>query len=309
MRVGILGTGFGAYHAGIYKKHASVESIRIFGRNGEKLNKVKSELAIEVTENIDDILNDPCIDLVDVCLPSNLHREYAIKALEKGKNVFCETPVSVSIEDAEAIAKAEKQYGKKVFVDLFLLFDPAYRYIHEIVNNGTMGKLKAIQVERKTAPVWGSLGLDIIVTNLMIHDIDFITWILGVPDKIEAVGAAKGENESCVSAFLTYKNSIAEITGSSMMPMGYPFTQGYEAVFESGVVKYHEEYYESGIVKQTTEYTAAEKKEILLKQAVPWEEAISHVIECCEKDIETTLSVKNAAASLKTAHKITNLII
>ncbi len=308
MKVGILGTGFGAYHASVYKKHASVESIRIFGRNEEKLDKVKSELDIEVTGSIDDILNDPCIDLVDVCLPSNLHREYVIKALEKGKNVFCETPVCISLEDAEAVEKAEKQYGKRVFVDLFLLFDPAYRYIHEIVNSGAMGKLKAIQVERKTAPVWGSLGLDKIVTNLMIHDIDFIAWILGVPDEIKAVGAAKGENESCVSAFLTYKNSIAEVTGSSMMPMGYPFTQGYDAVFEGGAVKYHEEYYESGIVKQTIEYTASGKREIILQQAVPWEEAISHVIECCKRDIETTLSIKSAVASLKIAHKITDLI-
>lgn len=308
MKVGILGTGFGAYHASIYKKHASVESIKIFGRNEEKLGKIKSELGIEVTNSIDDILNDRGIDLVDVCLPSHLHREYAVKALEKGKNVFCETPVSTNLSDAEAIAEAEKQYGKRAFVNLFLLFDPQYRYIHEIVTNNTLGKLKAIQIERKTAPVWGNLGFDRIATNLMIHDIDFITWILGIPDNITAVGACKSESESSVRAFLTYDNAIAEVVGSSMMPKSYPFTVGYEAVFENGVVEYHEECSKSGDIKHFVEYSSAGKREIAINQDDPYEKAIEHVIECCEKNLETALSVKRAISSLKTALKIKELL-
>lgn len=308
MKVGILGTGFGAFHASIYKKHGFVESIKIFGRNEEKLSKLKSDLGIEVTNSIDDILNDPKIDLVDVCLPSNLHREYVIKALEKGKSVFCETPVSTNLADAEAIAEAERQYGKKVFVDLFLLVDPSYRYIQEITKNNTFGKLKTIQVYRRTAPFWGSLGLDSIVTNLMIHDVDFVTWLLGVPNEVTAFGVSKNESESSVNAFFAYNNSIAEIAGSSMMPVSYPFTQGFDAVFESGAVKYHEECYENGPIKQMIEYSADGKKEIILEQANPWEEAINHVIECCEKDIETVLSVKNAISSFKTALKIKELV-
>lgn len=308
MKVGILGTGFGAFHASLYKKHTSVEAIKIFGRNEEKLSKVKSDLDIEVTNSIDDIFNDPYIDLVDVCLPSNLHREYITKALEKGKNVFCETPICMNLKDAEAIEKAEKQYGKRVFINLFLLCDPSYRYIYEIINNNTMGKLRTVQVERKTAPLWGSLGFNQIVTNLMIHDIDFITWLLGVPNEITAVGVSKSESESYVSAFLTYDNSIAQVIGSSMLPGSYPFTQGYDAVFESGAIKYHEEYNEKGLVKQMLEYSADGKKEIILKQANPWEEAINHVIECCERDTETILSVKSAISSLKIAFKINGLI-
>lgn len=132
MKVGILGTGFGAYHAGIYKNNPSVDSIKIFGRHEEKLSRIKSELEIATTTSIDEILNDPDIDLVDVCLPNSLHREFALKALEKGKNVFCETPISIDPDDADDIVEAGKRYGKKVFIDLFLRFDPHYCYVKDI---------------------------------------------------------------------------------------------------------------------------------------------------------------------------------
>lgn len=80
MNIGILGTGFGAYHASIYSKMNSVDSIKIWGRNKEKLQKLKEDLNIEITTDIDEIINDKNIDLVDICLPSSMHKGYASKS-------------------------------------------------------------------------------------------------------------------------------------------------------------------------------------------------------------------------------------
>ncbi|QNV59535.1 hypothetical protein GMA19_04752 [Paenibacillus polymyxa E681] len=56
MNIGILGTGFGAYHASLLNNHPKVNRIMVFGRNETKLQKLKEELNVEVTQNIEDIL-------------------------------------------------------------------------------------------------------------------------------------------------------------------------------------------------------------------------------------------------------------
>lgn len=88
MNIGILGTGFGAYHASLLKQMEFVNQIVVFGRNEAKLLKLKEELGVEITMNAEDILSDPAIDVVDICLPSALHKTYAVEALRRGKHVF-----------------------------------------------------------------------------------------------------------------------------------------------------------------------------------------------------------------------------
>lgn len=304
MNVGILGTGFGAYHASIYKKLNSIDSITIYGRNKEKLEKIEKDMEIKVTENINDILTSKDIHLIDICLPSPLHKEYVIEALKNGKNVFCETPISLNLEDAMAMREAEKQYGKRVFVNLFIKHEYPYEYVYDTIQKNTLGKLKALHVRRKTPPLWGDLSLNKITTNLMIHEFDFVTWILGTPNKISAVGINGNEGQSHVNALLAYEDSIIEIQGSSMMPEYHPFTVGYEAIFEKGTIEYIENGYVNKCEKALTLFTSNSKEDLDIPEKDCYEESIKHVVECCTKDISTILSLEDAIKSLKVALQI-----
>jgi predicted dehydrogenase len=73
MKIGILGTGFGVYHAKIYSKLKNIDSIIIWGRDEVKLKNIKNDINIKTTTNINDILDDPDISLIDICLPSSLN--------------------------------------------------------------------------------------------------------------------------------------------------------------------------------------------------------------------------------------------
>ncbi len=139
MKIGILGTGFGAYHAEIYNKLPGAEVLGIFGRKEEKLKKIESDLKIKGTNNIQDIITNQEIELIDICLPSSLHREYAVAAMKSGKNVFIETPAALSLEDAIAIQKAAREYDKKAFVNLFIRCEPSYEYLHDLIQKNTLG--------------------------------------------------------------------------------------------------------------------------------------------------------------------------
>ncbi len=304
MKVGILGTGFGKHHVNIYKKVAAIDAITIFGRNKETLDKLHKDLEVEVTDNASAILEDKSIDLIDICLPSSVHKAYVIEALKNGKNVFCETPICLTLEDAYAMKRAEEEYGKRVFVNLFIRHEYPYEYVYNTLKQNTLGKLKALHVKRKTPPFWGDLSLNNIVTNLMIHEFDFITWLLGSPNKISSYGINGKLGQSHVNALLDYEDTIVDVQGSSMMPLSHPFTVGYEAVFENGTIEYIENGYSDRCENSLTLFSNNKTEAIKIVESNHCEQSIKHVIECCTRDIPTTLSLEDAIKSLKVALEI-----
>lgn len=308
MKVGILGTGFGAYHAQVYSKLKNIDSIIIWGRDEVKLKNIKNDINIKTTTDINDIFDDPDISLIDICLPSSLHKEYTIKALKNGKHVFCETPVALTLEDAILMEQASKKYNKKIFVDMFIKFDGPYDILYKFVKENKYGELKALHLKRKTPPLWGSLGLDEITTKLMLHEFDFVTWLLGPSDDIISTGAQKDKDKAHVETIMNYKNSFVEIQCSSMMPEYHPFTTAYEAVFENGTLEYLENGYYNRTEKSLKLFTDDYHQEIELSEVDCYESAIKHILECIEKDVPSKLSINGAIISLETALKVKDLI-
>lgn len=309
MNIGILGTGFGKYHAELYKKVDKDCSITVFGRCKEKLDEIKTSLGVNVTTNIDDIILSDKIDLVDICLPNHLHAEYTIKALENGKNVFCETPVCISNKDALLIKEAQKKSNKKVFINLFIKHEYPYRYLYDTVKDGSFGKLKSLSLQRKTPALWEDLSLDNIVTNLMIHEFDFITWLLGMPKDISSYGNNGDNGKSNVSCILKYDETIVSFQSSSMLPANLPFTVNYEAIFDKGVINYSE-LSSANVCSASLVLTTNDKqKTINIPELNCYEESIKHVLDCIKRDTTTIQGIDDAALSLELALKVKSNII
>jgi len=302
MNIGVLGTGFGAYHAGLLKKNKQVDRVIVYGRNEAKLQKLKHELNVEITQSMEEIMQDPEIDIIDVCLPSDVHRKYAVEALRNGKHVFCETPVCLEMEDALAMKHAEQQYGKRILVNQFIKFDPAYRYLMDISRQGKYGKLLSLTLKRETAPLWGDLGLKHITTQLMIHDLDFLVWMAGaeLPCSVWGVNGAQ-DGQSLVRLFFGQPGLSAEIIASSQMPGGYPFTVGYEAYFESAKLVFQESDVNGRTLSSLLEYTSGERQEIPLPQLNPYEESLGHMVQKLQDGEASFLSLDQAIHSLRIA--------
>src|SRR5207237_810445 len=102
VRVAILGAGFMASaHASNYAalgERVSVE--RVASRTPERAAKVAATVGAEATTELDAAIRDPEVDVVDICLPTPLHREAAESALAAGKHVFLEKPIALTLEDA-----------------------------------------------------------------------------------------------------------------------------------------------------------------------------------------------------------------
>ncbi|MGY5484494.1 Gfo/Idh/MocA family protein [Paenibacillus sp. ALE2] len=307
MNIGILGTGFGAYHASLLNNHPKVNRLIVFGRNEIKLQKLKEELNVEVTQNIEDILLDPDVDIVDLCLPSHLHRSHAIDALKHGKHVFCETPVCFHLEDALLMQQAEKQYGKKILVNQFIKFDPAYTYLYEAYRQQKYGKLISLSLKRETPPLWGDLGLSSIPTQFMIHELDLFTWLWGPCDPYTVWGTEVVHPEQAqVRAYFQHRDTFTEVIASSHMPKSYPFTVAYEAYFEKAKLVFHESDENDPIPTALFEYTASGQQKINLESANPYEKSWDHALDCFGGHAECLIPLESAVQALEMAIEIKN---
>lgn len=301
MKVAILGTGFGAYHVELLKKVETVEAICVFGRNPEKLAALKEKFNVDTTTDMESIWRDRNVELVDVCLPGPLHRDAVIRSLENGKHVYCETPFALTQPDARTMAETARQSGKMACVDLFLRFEMPYVYLHEKYARQIYGPLKSFRIFRKTPPIWGDLGPANIVTNLMIHDIDFVTWLCGRPLSVQASLVPGQPGQCAVIGRMHYDNCFVEVTGSSMMPVSSPFAVGYEAVFEDAVIQYFEDGYPDRVVNALQVFTTAGVEKMEIPQENCFEKAIRHAVECAQHGVQPIHSMGEAAVSIEAA--------
>ena len=138
-----------------------------------------------------DLLADDKIDLVNICLPTHLHREVTLAALAAGKHVLVEKPLALSLKDCDAMIAAARQANRLLMVGQVLRFFPAFAEAHAIISGGQYGALQAAHLKRIiTAPAWakddhftdaaksGGPAID-----LHIHDTDFVHYLAGVPQR------------------------------------------------------------------------------------------------------------------------------
>jgi predicted dehydrogenase len=283
MRVGLLGTGFAIAHAAIYAARPDVEDVVVFGRTPAKLQRFAQQFGFATTTDIDDIYGDSAVDLIDVSLPTHVHAEHAVRALQAGKDVLCELPLAPTMADARYIVEAEEATGRQVFVDMFSRFDSAVAFLQDAVSDGRYGALKTLRWATRTARLWEGydLGLDSIAMDMMHSSLDTIVAALGRPRSITAVGTSKDSGGSAVEVLLGYPAAIAQCSASSLMPTPYGVQGNWRAVFTGGVLESTwTSGYEGRARAELTEYTHQDSRNVELPESDAYAAVIDHVIAC-----------------------------
>jgi len=243
MRIGILGAGWtGSTHAEAYLKMTDVEIAGIVGRQEAKVTQVANSLGIPGLTDPWRILDDDTVDAVDICYPTFAHREYVTSALQRGKHVLCETPLALTLEDADAMIAAARSNGKLLLVALVMRFVDAYTYIYDTIRAGDLGKPLVACTTRLAASHHQSrrpsAEFGEPVVELMIHDFDCLNWLLGKPIAVSSTGLM-GPTGEVDHAFiwLEYEYMRGQVEGSVLMPITYPFSTSLRVLCEEGVVE------------------------------------------------------------------------
>jgi predicted dehydrogenase len=207
-----------------------------FGPRGEQMDLS----AVKTCDRLEALLADPEVDLVDVCNPTNLHPETAIKALQAGKHVLVEKAIALEAADADAMVQAAARAGKLLMVAHVLPFIPEFAYAAEAIRSGRQGRLLGAHFQRVISrPDWSAEIGDASKTggpaiDLHIHDTHFIGLVCGVPRSVFSSGILEnGAVQYLTTQYLYGAGGPAVSCSSGAVAMkGRPFVHGFEIYLE-----------------------------------------------------------------------------
>jgi predicted dehydrogenase len=302
MKVALLGTGFGQVHAAVYAGRADVDEVVVFGRTPGKLVKA-ADFGFATSTDLDAVLADATVDLVDICLPTRLHADVAVTAMQAGRDVLIELPLAATLPDAERIVEVQQATGRRAFVDMFGRFSPANQHLRQTAAERRLGELKMLEIEGRTALLWPGydLTLKTLVLDMMHTDFDLVTGLLGRPSTVYAVGVdGPGGRGAAAEIVLGYPDAVARCTSSALMPTPYGVRGGWRATFTGGVLEYAMRAGFTGQGPATlTEHTDVGERIIDLPTASPYAAMIDHVLACLADRADNLLEPATALPALE----------
>lgn len=192
-----------------------------------------------------DVVSDPAVDLVDVATPNCMHYEMAKAALEHGKHVFCEKPLSLSAQQSSELAQLAKEKGVVNYCGFSNIMNPANQYVAELVKSGRLGKIMRVHatydqdmlLDPKIPLAWrhinklagsGALG-DLCshllsVSQMILGDMEAVTAVqsIVIPERPVKAGSSEMgtvENDDVISFLVKYKNgAIGDFSSSVWQP-------------------------------------------------------------------------------------------
>jgi predicted dehydrogenase len=200
-RIGIVGAGFMAEtHAAAYDGLPDVELAAVASPNSAA-DFASDHGVAESYATVDELVAEADVDAVDVCSPTFTHDEAVRTALDADLDVFCEKPLSNTLEGAEALADAARDADRTVMVGHVVRFFPQYEQIREEVERGAVGDVGVARARRLSPfPEWGDWFADEdasggVLLDLAIHDLDYLRWTLGDVERVFARHSAQGLKE------------------------------------------------------------------------------------------------------------------
>lgn len=195
LRIGVVGAGsISGAHLGAYETNSDVVLAAICDKNEERARAAADKYgAAKVYTDYKELLADPGIDAISVCTWNNTHAEIAIAALEAGKHVLCEKPLTKTVADAERVAAAVEASGKLLQVGFVRRYASSVEVLKRFIDAGDLGEIyyaKATCLRRLGNPGgWfsdkeRSGGGPLI--DLGVHIIDICWYLMGRP-KVKSV--------------------------------------------------------------------------------------------------------------------------
>jgi predicted dehydrogenase len=193
VRIGMIGTGGWANlgHMTFYRKHPRAKLVAVCDIVAERAELAARQFGAEfVTTDYKELLARSEVDAVDIATPNLMHAPIALATVQAGKHVICEKPMTMTYQEARAVAEAARQAGVVTAINFVYRCHPAAQFAHHLVRSGYLGQIYQVNgaylqgwlVDRQTPLLWrlqkemtgtGVLG------DLGSHLIDLAEWVTG----------------------------------------------------------------------------------------------------------------------------------
>ncbi len=210
LKVGVLGAGhLGKIHLKLLNQSEKYELTGFYDPIKENALKVEEEFGYKSFDSIQKLIE--AVDMVDIVTPTLSHFDCAKEAIEKGKHIFIEKPITKTVEEAEMLITLSHKFNVKGQVGHVERFNPAFTAVKGSIQNPMF-------IETHRLAEFNPRGTDVpVVLDLMIHDIDIILSV--VKSKVKNVNASGvsviSETPDIANARIEFENGcVANLTAS-----------------------------------------------------------------------------------------------
>ncbi len=196
IRIGIIGCGKIAQvrHLPEYATNPDAQLVGYYDKNMERARAVAAQYGGTVYDSYFDLLNNPDIDAVSICVENRAHAEIATAALYAGKHVLCEKPMAISLGECESMVAAAERNDRHLMVDHNMRFDKVYRRARKMLEDGIIGDIITFRtvignagpegwaLDSRREDTWyfdknkAAMG---VLSDLGIHKIDLMHYLTG----------------------------------------------------------------------------------------------------------------------------------
>jgi len=190
VNVGVIGVGAMGYnHARVYYRLDNANLIGVSDVSESTLSKVSKKYDTKGYNDYMDLLKNPEIEAVSVCVPTTHHYNVVMAAIEHGKHVLVEKPIAFTLNEAEGMIEAAKEKGVKLSTGHVERFNPAVQKAKELIEMDIIGDVVSASAKRvgPFPPRIKDVGVAI---DLAIHDLDVMYYLFD--DDVTQVYATMG---------------------------------------------------------------------------------------------------------------------
>lgn len=263
VNIGIVGLGFmGTTHIKAYRQvpeacvavvcdsgHVPVDGdlSGISGNIGDGSTVRLDMSRVAVYRDIRDLLANPDIDLVDLCVPTRAHPSMAIMALQAGKHVICEKPMARTAALGREIVEAAALARGFFMPAMCMRFWPQWLWVKRAIDRGAFGKVLAARFRRVCEPPAWSREMYLngaqsggALMDLHIHDADFVQYCFGRPMSVYSRGMSviSGSIDYILTQYQVACGAVVSAEGGWIMSDGFGFNMAYTVIFENATVDY-----------------------------------------------------------------------
>ena len=200
IKVGVIGLGIGRWHVESYLAIPEIKVAALCDSDEEKLKTAATRYGVaKIYTDYEELCQSNSVDAVSICVPNYLHAPVAVCALENGKHILCEKPLSISSKEGKRILKASDEHPDlKAMIAMKFRFNKDSIYVKNMVENGDLGEVyygfSTYLRQLGGIPKMGTWftkkqqsGGGPLIDN-GVHFLDLIWWLMGCPEPVEAFG-------------------------------------------------------------------------------------------------------------------------
>ena len=310
MRIGIVGAGsMGQVHSAAWLE-AGAQVVAVNSASLDSALRLAAQYGARVCSSFPELLEN--VDVVDLCVPTHLHHAMTLEAAAAGKQVVCEKPMALELNDARAMIEVCEKSGVRLFIAHVVRFFPQYRAARDAVQTGQIGNLGVMRLKRAayqprvSGENWfldpqksGGMILD-----LMVHDFDYARWLGGPVARVFAKSARASRTDSPTDyALVTLEfesGAMAQIEGGWAYPAGV-FRTGFDIAGSAGLIEWSSD--NTNTIKSFLESTNSSTAEVGLPLSIlaedPYLTQIKHVKYALETGTEFLVTPQEAFEALR----------